>query len=201
MRAYLVYKDKSVKGFKHLINTGSGIFDKYRTLAVTFIRYTSTDLDTKLAEYDMELNLNGITLEQVFGNKYRWLVSDISFRTSRNYLKNIEERITEFEGGKEDNLKVLVGVLFLRFVIITKLVETYLGSLSAIKAAGGNIDNVKLSDIGISKQIMKYFAVLEDLGDKTIDDWLQMNIDPSAAKHFYSSMKRIMTILMSVDEQ
>jgi hypothetical protein len=201
MRAYLVYKDKSVKGFKHLINAGGGIFDNYRTLAVSFIRYASSDLDSKLAEYDKELMLNGIKLEQIFPSKYRWFVNDVSFRTSRQYLKSLEERITEFQNGKEDNLKLLVGVLFLRFVLITKLVETYCSSAVNIKKAGGNVDDLTFEDIGITNQILKHYVKFQDIGEKSIDDWLNMKVDQTAAKHFYSSMKRILKILMSTDER
>lgn len=201
MRAYLVYKDKTVKGFRRLINTGGGIFDSYRTLAVTFIRYANSDLDSKLAEYDNELSLEGIKLEQVFPAKYRWFISDVAFRTSRQYLKSIEDRITEFQGGKEDNLKVLVGFLFLKFVIITKLVETYCSAAVNIKKNGGNVDNLQLDDIGINNQILKHYQKFEDLSNKSIDDWIAMKIDPTAAKHFYSSMKRILKILISTNER
>lgn len=199
MRAFLVYKDKTAKGFRKLTNSGSGIFDKYRTLAVSFLRYTISDLDTNLAEYDQDLNLNSIRLEEVFPVKYKWLVSDVALRQSRNYLKSLETRITEFEGGKEDNLKLLVGYLFLRYVLLVKLVETYLSSASKIKKAGGRVDNLTLEEIGVTKRILKYFDGLQDLGDKSVDDWLNMNVDAVTAKHFYSSMKRILTILMSQD--
>lgn len=201
MRAYLVYKDKTVKGFRGLINAGGGIFDKYRTLAVSFIRYANSDLDSKLAEYSKDLDIDNIRLESVFPTKYRWFVSDVSFRTSRQYLKSIEERITEFQGGKEDNLKILVGILFLRFVLITKLVEMYCSSAINIKRAGGDIEDLTLEDIGINNQILKHYIKFEDIGAKSIDDWLNMKVDPTAAKHFYSSMKRILKILMSTDER
>ena len=201
MRAYLVYKDKTAKGFRNLINAGGGIFDKYRTLAVSFIRYANSELDSKLAEYDSELDINSIRLEDVFPTKYRWFVSDVSFRTSRDYLKSLEERITEFSGGKEDNLKILVGILFLRFVVITKLIETYCSSAVNIKNSGGSIQNLTLEDIGINNQILKHYIKFEDIGEKSIDDWINMKVDVTAAKHFYSSMKRILKILMSTDER
>lgn len=200
MRAYLVYKDKTVKGFRGLINAGGGIFDNYRTLAVSFIRYANSDLDSKLAEYSKDIDIDEIKLETVFPTKYRWFVSDVSFRTLRNYLKSIEERITEFQGGKEENLKVLVGMLFLRFVLITKLVEIYCSSAANIKRAGGDINGLTLEDLGINNQILKHYIKFEDIGAKSIDDWLNMKVDSTAAKLFYSSMKRMLKILMSTDE-
>lgn len=199
MRAFLVYKDKTAKGFRKITNSGSGIFDKYRTQAVAFLRYTVSDLDANLAEYNKEIDLNSIRLEDVFPVKYKWLVSDVALRQSRNYLETLETRITEFEGGKEDNLKILVGYLFLRYTLLVKIVETYLSSASNIKRAGGDITKLTLEEIGITKRVLKYFDGLQDLGNKSIDDWLAMKVDPTTAKHFYSSMKRILTILMSAD--
>lgn len=199
MRAFLVYKDKTAKGFRKLTNSGSGIFDKYRTLAVSFLRYSISELDTNLAEYDTELDLNSIKLESIFPAKYKWMVSDVALRQSRKYLETLETRITEFENGKEDNLKLLVGYLFLRYTLLVKLVETYMVSAYNIKKSGGKVDNLTMEEIGITKRILKYFDGLQDLGNKSIDDWLNMKVEPTVAKHFYSSMKRILTILMSTD--
>lgn len=197
MRAFVLYKDKSVKGFKKLVNSGDAIFDKYRTLATSFLRYASTDLDKNLALYDAELDINSINLEDVFPKKYKWLVSDLALKKERNYLNFVENRITEFEGGKEDNLKVLVGVLFLRFVLITKLVETYLAAASELKKGGEDVSSLSIRDIGIGNSVLKYFDVLEEYDNKSVDDWINAKIDSAAAKYFYSSMKRILSILLS----
>lgn len=199
MRAYVYYKDKSVIGFKRLVNSGGGIFDKYRTLAVSFIKYAGNDLDKNLAVYDSILDINSIRLEDIFPKKYKWFVSDIALKGLREYLKSIEKRITEFEGGKEDNLKLMVGILFLRFVLLTKIVETYLTVASEMKKSGQDISNLTLNDVGIGKSLLKYFDVFHDYELKSVDDWLNGNIDTATAHYFYSSMKRIMSILTSTD--
>ncbi len=199
MRAYIVYKDKSVKGFKRLINSGNSIFDKYRTLATQFIRYAGSDLDANLSAYDAILDINTINLESVFPTKYRWLVSNKALKDSREYLESLESRITEFGGGKEDNLKILVGILFVRFVLVTKLVETYLEAAASLKKSGADVSTLTLNDIGIGKSILKYFDDFQDLGSKTLDDWINYNADPVTAKYFYSSMKRILSVLMGDD--
>ena len=200
MRSYILYKDKSVKGFRKLLNAGGGIFDKYRTLATAFMRYAYSDLDDNLANYDAELDINSIKLEMVFPQKYRWFISDVSLRNSRKYIESINSRITEFQ-GKEDNLKIMVGVLFLKFVLITKIVETYCSTLVNLKKAGLEYKNLGLDDIGINNQILKHYLEFEELGEKSIDDWLKLNIDQSTAKLFYSSMRRILKILLAVDEK
>lgn len=199
MRAYVYYKDKSIIGFKRLVNSGGGIFDKYRTLAVSFIKYAGNDLDKNLAVYDAELDINSIRLEDIFPKNYKWFVSDVALKGLRGYLKSIEGRITEFEGGKEDNLKIMVGILFLRFVLLTKIVETYLTVASEMKKNGQDISNLTLKDIGIGKSLLKFFDVFHDYELKSVDDWLNGKIDVATANYFYSSMKRILTILTSTD--
>jgi hypothetical protein len=195
MRAYILYKDKSIRGFKKLMNAGGGVFDKYRTQAVKFIRYASTELDTKIAEYDSVLgDVNSIDLENVFPKTYKWLISDKTLKAQKEYLKNLEGKITEFD-GKEDNLKILVGVQFLRLVLVTKIVEMYLATVSEMKANGQDISNVSLKDLGIGKSTLKYFDSFEKFQDKSIDDWLNYKADISTAGYFYSAMKRILMIL------
>lgn len=199
MRAYVLYKDKSIKGFKRLIVSGGHIFDKYKSLATSFIRYAGSDLDANLSAYDAEVSLNSIELEKIFPTQYKWLVSNVALKNSREYLESLESRITEFEGGKEDNLKILVGVLFLRLVLLTKIVETYLEVVTAMKKNGQDISNITLNDIGIGKSTLKYFDGMDDLCSKTIDEWLNYNADPVVAKYYYSSMKRILSVLVGND--
>ena len=196
MKSYILYKDKSILGFKRLLNSGGDIFDKYRPLAVSFIRYAGNELDKNFALYDEDLGgIDTINLEDIFHKKSKWLVSNIAFRNLRDYLSSLEDRITEFEGGKEDNLKVLVGVLFLRLVVVTKIVDTYLATVSNIKSSGLTpIEN--LSGIGIGKTTLKYLDIFEELQGKTIDDWLSMSLDFATANYFYSSAKRVLSILV-----
>lgn len=195
MRAYLLYKDKSVKGFKRLMTGGGAVFDKYKAMAVSFIRYAGSDLDKKFAEYDTVIDLNSIHLEDIFPKKYKWLVSDMALKTLREYTKNLNDRSTEFQGGKEDSFKIVVGLTFLRFVLVTKIVETYLDTIVDMKENNLPIDNIDLADIGIGKQVLKYFDILQELDAKTVDDWINYKADSATAGYFYSSMKRILSIL------
>lgn len=202
MRAYILYKDKSVKGFRRLVNSGGGVYDKYRALAVSFLRYASGELDKNLAEYDKVLDLNSIRLENVFPKNYKWLISDATLKSDRAYLNSIESRITEFEGGKEDNLKLMVGVQFLKLVLLTKIVETYLSAAASLKSAGmePKTGTLRLIDLGIGKSVFKYFDILQEFQNKSIDDWLNYKSDPATANYFFSSMKRILSVLTSNNE-
>lgn len=203
MRAYLMYKDKSAKGFKRLINAGSGVFGKYRTLAVSYLKYSTNELDSKFAEYDKVVDLNSIVLESVFPTKYKWLVSDKALRGYRDYLRSLEKRITEFENGKEDNLKLLVGILFIRYVILNRIIEVYLSATYEKRKDGSLAENtyLELGDVGISNQVMKYFMILKDFGDRSIDDWLSINIPDDVSKKFYSTMKRVMQLVVSEEKK
>lgn len=198
-----MYKDKSAKGFKRLINAGSGVFGKYRTFAVSYLKYSMSDLDVKFAEYDKVVDLNSIVLENVFPTKYKWLVSDKALRGYRDYLRSLEKRITEFENGKEDNLKVLVGILFIRYVLLNRLVEVYLSATYEMRKSGALAENVflDLGDVGISNQVMKYYMILKDFGDRSIDDWLKVTIPEDEAKRFYSTMKRVMQLVVAEEKK
>lgn len=175
------------------------MFDKYRSLAVSFIRYAGGDLDKNLAVYDVSLDLNSIELERVFPIKYKWMVGNQFLKAQKDYLNNLEKRIEDFK-GKDDNLKILVGVLFLRFVLLTKMVESYLAIASEMKKSGQDISNLEIRNIGIGNSLLKYFDILEEFDNKSIDDWVNCKIDSGTASYFYSSMKRVLSILTSSDE-
>ncbi len=198
MKAYLLYKDKSIKEFKKLINTGGGVFDKYRMMAVAFIRYARSGLDENLARYGESIDLSSIQLEKVFPANYKWFVKNMKLVELRKYIKEVNSRADEFQ-GKEDNLKVMVGVHFLRFVLLTKLVESYLSVAASMASAGMDVSTFTLQKAGIGKAVLKYLNDFEDYDSKTIDDWKNASIDSGTAKYFYSSMKRIMTILTKSD--
>lgn len=195
MKAYLVYKDKSVLGFKKLMNTGGGVFGKSRSLAASFIRYAGSDLDKEIAQYSSVLDIDSIVLENVFPTKYKWLISNKSLKGSRDFLKSLENRITEFQ-GKEDNLKILVGILFIKFVLITKITEAYLAAAYAYAQSGIDVSSFTLDKMGIGKSTLKYFDELEAIGVKTLDEWLAYTPDPVECKYFYSSMRRILMVLV-----
>jgi hypothetical protein len=172
-------------------------------MAVSYIKYSSSDLDAKYAEYDKVLDLNSIILENVFPSKYKWLISDKALRGSRDYLRSLEKRITEFENGKEDNLKLLVGTLFIKYMVLNRIMEVYLGALYEKRVDGTLPDGflMPIDYIGINNQVMKYYMVLKDFSDKSIDDWLALDIPADVAKKFYSTMKRIMQIVMSEEKK
>lgn len=87
----------------------------------------------------------------------------------------------------------------MKFVLITKVVETYLEAAATLKSAGQDISSLDLASIGIGKQVLKYFDDFEVLGTKSIDDWLKYKSDPATARYFSSSMKRILSIMLGED--
>ena len=117
--------------------------------------------------------------------------------TLRTYLKEVEHRVGEFEGGKENNLRLLIGVHFLRFVLLTKIVLLYLDTYAEGVQTGFITDGSRytLDNLGINRTILKYLDVFQEYDSKTIDDWLAMTVEDSKIKLFFSTMKRIMTIL------
>nr|DAQ48212.1 MAG TPA: hypothetical protein [Bacteriophage sp.] len=199
MKGYLIYKEKTTKELKKLLSSGDAIFGKYRPQAIAFIKYLHSDFDNHVAfiEETSGINVNQIKLEQVFPKRYKWFVSDVALRGLRTYLKEVEHRVGEFEGGKENNLRLLIGVHFLRFVLLTKIVLLYLDTYAEGVQTGFITDGSRytLDNLGINRTILKYLDVFQEYDSKTIDDWLAMTVEDSKIKLFFSTMKRIMTIL------
>lgn len=197
LRGYLFYKDKTLIELRKFLTSGDSIFGKFRPQAMDFIKYAKDELDTELDTMANNggFELDSIVLEKVFPTKYKWFVRDVKLKALRSYLKEVESRIQEFQGGKEDNLRLLIGVHFLRFVLLTKLVTLYVSTYSEMKRVGLNVDNLTISEIGIGQSILKYILSFEEFDNKTIDDWLNLVVDSNLMKYYFSTMKRIMSIL------
>lgn len=197
MRGYLFYKDKTLLELRKFLTVGDSIFDKFRPQAVSFIKYAKSDLDSELElmAQNGNFSLESINLENVFPTKYKWFVKDVKLKSLRKYLHEVESRIGEFQGGKEDNLRLLVGIHFLRFLLLSKIVTLYVSTYSEMRRVGLDADKLTLNDLGLGQSILKYINSFEEFDTKTIDDWLALSVDSSTMKYYFSTMKRIMTIL------
>lgn len=197
MKAFLRYNYRNTRGFKKLVS--SKVFDHYKPLAVSFIRDMSSDFDKRLATYSELGDVSGIKLEDVFPPKLRWLVKDKNLLARSNYLTEVEKRIDEFQ-GKETNLVVLVGTLFLEWVILDKLVEIYLQNIHSIYLVGDEtiIPQITLADCGVGNSLLKFLYKFESVSDKTVDDWLNATFDAGYDSYFQVRMKRILMILLDM---
>lgn len=193
MQSYKTYVKNSVEGFRRLANTDSQIFDRYKSLAIPYLKEYKSSYKDRIDKYkDMGIS----RIETVFPAKYKWLVSDVNLEALSEVLDNLEDNITDFE-GKEDNLKVYVGILFLRFVIVNTMVETLFEAYEVMLEDDTDTNSTvrKVRDSVFSKRLMKYLDPLEDLCSKTRDEWLNCEIDSSTARYFYSTAKRVLSIL------
>lgn len=197
MRGYLFYKDKTLIELRKFLTVGDSIFGKFRQQAVSFIKYAKSDLDSELdlMAQNGNFSLESINLENVFPTKYKWFVKDVKLKSLRKYLHEVEGRISEFQGGKEDNLRLLVGIHFLRFLLLSKIVTLYVSTYSEMRRVGLDAEKLTLNDLGLGQSILKYINSFEEFDTKTIDDWLALSVDNSTMKYYFSTMKRIMTIL------
>jgi hypothetical protein len=139
-------------------------------------------------------NLLDIKLENIIDAKYKFLLRGVDLKHTILFLTELETRIKDFE-KKPTNLKLLVGTYFLQYVTITKIIEAYLGAISTYNVLDPNNINYTLRDIGIDSSILKYYSMFEDLRQKTIDDWLNLNIDVMEERYITSAFKRILVIL------
>ena len=89
----------------------------------------------------------------------------------------------------------MVGIHFLRFLLLSKIVTLYVSTYSEMRRVGLDADKLTLNDLGLGQSILKYINSFEEFDTKTIDDWLALSVDSSTMKYYFSTMKRIMTIL------
>lgn len=186
--SYRRYLKSSIRGFKRLSSVDNKIFDKYRSLAISYLQDFNSSYGDKLNEYDEVISTK---LDRILPTQYRWLLSNTNLDALSDVLDNLEDNITDFE-NKEDNLKVYVGFLFLRFVLTNYILDFYVSVY--MNNMSENEDPNKI----LSKRVLKYLDPMEELSKKTRDEWVNVNLDSSTAKYFYTSMKRILSIIDNV---
>lgn len=195
MKDFLFFEQKSLLVFKKLLSS-SVEQGKIKTNMISFVKYMSDQFDKNLDLYRSNMRVDDVVLENVIDAKYRFLLKGTDLRHYVTFLQELEKRLPEFN-NKEGNLRVLVGIYFFYFVLVTKLVETYLGAVSTYNITDPNNIKYKLQDIGIDNSILRYFALLEDMRVKTIDEWLRANIDLVEEKYYLNALSRILIILGS----
>lgn len=196
MKKFLVYKDKNAKVFKRMITSGSHLFDKYKNYAVAYLKYVNSDFDKNLStELVKAPGLGNVELENIVPKKYKWVMKDINLRGFTLFMKELEERVSEFE-SKEDTLKMVIGICFLRFMLTCKLVDIYCATAALMVENGMVLEEIDFDTLGIGKSVMRYFDDFEVLGSKTIDEWLKYNCDGVELKFFQTALKRISAILV-----
>jgi hypothetical protein len=122
------------------------------------------------------------------------LVKGVDLKSSVTFLKELEQRVPDFK-GKEGNLRAVIGFYFLYYMVVIRIVETFLGALTTYNVADPNNIQYTLKDIGIDASILRYFASFDDLKIKTIDEWLALDIDAVEDKYYVLALKRIFAIL------
>lgn len=195
MKDFLFFEQKSLLVFRKLLSS-SVEQGKIRTNMVSFMKYMSDQFDKNLDLYRTTMNVDDILLENVIDAKFRFLLKGTDLRHYVSFMQEIEKRLPEFD-KKEGNLRVMVGIYFFYFVLVIKLVETYLGAVSTYNVTDPNNIRYKLQDIGIDNSILRYFTLLEDMRVKTIDEWLSVNIDLVEEKYYLNALSRILIILGS----
>jgi hypothetical protein len=195
MQDFYFFKEKSTLVFKKLLTSGIEQ-GKIKTNMVNFIKYVSDQFDKNLDLYKTTFSVDDIVLENIINPKYKFLLRGRDLRVYVAFLQELENRIGDFS-KKETNLRILVGVYFLYFVLTVKLVETYLGAVSTYNVTDPKNIQYTLKDIGIDNSILRYFILLEDLRAKTIDDWLKTTITDVEDLYYMTALNRILIILGS----
>lgn len=197
MQQYLYFERKSTLLFTKIISSGID-FGKIRMSMVNFVKYVKDDYSKNMEMYKVAIpDMESINLEQVIDAKYRFMVRGKDLKAYVAFLNEVQGRMKDFKGKKDSNLKILLGMYFLYYVLIIKIVEVYFGTLASYEATPTTIGSLELKDIGIDKKILKYFEEFEEMREKTIDEWLAIEIDSVEEKYYLSALKRIFNILGS----
>jgi hypothetical protein len=194
MQQFKFFNEKTKIAMRKLVKSSGVDLGKMKQSVLAFLKYMDTDFESNMELYKATLDVDNINLDTIINVKYKFLLKGIELKNSVRYLKSLTARVKDFK-GKESNLKVLLGIQILYYMLVVKLVEIYLGALSTYAANKQDTSNIKLKDIGIDNKILKFFAELEDLKLKTIDEWIALDISDIEENYYLSAFRRIFIIL------
>jgi hypothetical protein len=176
--------------FKKIVNSGVDL-DKCKPNIKAFINYVTGDFETQMNLYKGVINVDSIKLENLVSTKYLHLVRGTYLRDTTSFVEEIVKRVDEFKGN-EPALRVMIEFYALYFVIVVKLVDVYLGSISAFSVTDPNYMNYKFDDIGIDDSVLRYYKLIEDIKQKTINEWKVAKISDTEERYLSSAIKRIL---------
>ncbi len=197
MVQFLRFVREARRDFRKLVNSGGILDTKIAHSMKTFLNYIEKDFDNvmKTAE-QIAPEVSNLTLETVVSPKYKFLFMGLELNKASTFIEEIYKRLTEFK-GKENNLKVLVSTYGLYFVLVVRLVEILVSSISAYKKIDPNynVSSVTFDSIGISDSVFRNFFLIKDLRSKTIDEWISITCSDAEERYISLAYKRILFIL------
>jgi hypothetical protein len=193
MKEFLYFENRATLLFRGIISSGVSL-DKMKLGMSSFIKYVDKEFKEHLETFNVALDFNSIQLDTIIDAKYKFLLKGVELKNCVSFLQDFENRQKDFK-GKDENLRALLGFYFLYYMVVVRIVETYLGALTTYNVTDPNNVKYTLKDIGIDMSVLKFFANFEDLRVKTIDDWLALNITPAEDRYFVLALKRIFAIL------
>lgn len=194
MQQFKYFNEKTMLAMRKLVKSSGVDLGKMKQSVLAFLKYMDTDFETNMELYKVSVDVDNINLDNIINVKYKYLLKGIELKNFVKYINTLVSKVGDFK-GKEANLKVLLGICILYYMLVVKLVEIYLGAISTYAANNQDISNIKLKDIGIDNKILKFFAELEDLKLKTIDEWIALDISDIEETYYLSAFRRIFIIL------
>ena len=195
MKDFNYFLTRMSRDFKKIAVTGVDL-DKMRPNMLTFIDFVNGSFGKQLESYQKVLgDLELIQLDTVVDGNYKFILRGVDLKATSTFVENVLNNIDKFQGN-EGTLRVMIGVYGLYSAFIVKLVDTYLGTVSAGKLQDPNYTpaNIKLRDVGIDQGTLKYYKLFEDLRAKTLDEWQKIKFTANEEKYIISAIKRIFLI-------
>lgn len=192
MKDFRYFEKIMTRNFKKIVTSGIDL-GKYELNLKKFIRYVDEDFQTQLDLYKDVIDIDNIVLERIINAKYKFLLKGQDLRDAASFIENLVSRLDEFKGN-ENTLKVLIGFYSLYYLIIVKLVDIYLGAMVSYEMSGTGTVNLDLNALGVDGSVLKYYTLIEDIREKSIDEWLNVTYTDAEERYISSAIKRIMMI-------
>lgn len=191
LKDFLYFNEYMSKEFLKILQSSVdlNLFEKH---VRSMVNFAQKDFPARLQEYGKTINVNSIVLENVVDAKYKFLLKGIELREALKFVQELVSRMDEFK-GKDNSLIVVVGFYALYYSIILKLVDVYLGAVAAFNAAGST-NTYSLNDVGIDESILRYYRLMENIREKTVDEWIAIDCTDVEERYISSATKRILML-------
>jgi hypothetical protein len=192
MKEFLVFNDKMLIDMKKVLTSGAEI-EKFKKNLTALLKYVDGDFKTQIDLYKGVIDVDSIVLENQIPAKYRFLVRNIDLKATYDFMREFCSRLGDFKANP-NACEVCIGFYTLYYATVVKLVDIYLGACSAYNVSTTGAAIPDMNDIGIDNSILRYYSLMEDLRQKTVDEWIALNIPDDEARYISSAIKRIMLI-------
>lgn len=181
--------------FKRMVLQGN--FGRANKSMRELASYLDEEFEKKIMGYYTEdSRISEIDLRSVVPVSFRPLFMPAEIRDVRNFFREMVRRRGEFT-DKRENYRMMVCFYGIYLAFIVRVVETHAGTALAMAKADESLDpsQIKMEKTGLRRRIFSFYSDLITLREKTVDDWLNMEVGPDEEMYVMSAVRRVLFIL------